>query len=148
MVNLKAIIYVKADGTVTHFGTPAEFEAWIIGRCPTQAFRNRYLNAKRLAVAGEQTLEQKYNLAKGQLENINLIFNTTARADQYLRILTNLKLFKENQIITLEMRPSKSYNIATFYGPEESKILKVKIGILRAEEAEPAIPISSISKSK
>jgi len=127
MVNIKGIVYIGNRLEITAFNSPGEFIAWQVGRRPDQLERDRFNNYYSVTCkVEEEHLENKYNLDKGALTGAMLIFRSALRAEKYLTYAEVTKTITDkDHIIIVEVRPSKHYNVATFYTGSNQFVLIV-----------------------
>jgi hypothetical protein len=116
MVNFKAIIYIHNNTDISHFPSMSQYRTWRLSRCSDEAEKtqlSQYYNIT--ARRGEQYLEEKYGLTPGTMGGIHHIFNTTARAENYLKDQGLLNAFSSNHFVVLETCPSRRYTAITIY---------------------------------
>jgi len=117
MVNIESVIYIDSNQEVHYFNTIGEYKQWRIDSCTDPAQKTRMRD--RYAIINwttERRLERMFNLEPNVARNIMHLFVNAAKAERYLSDVNFLNAIQqEDHFMVIELRPSKSYNVATVY---------------------------------
>ena len=116
MVNIKAILCITGREGVLHFRSVSQYRLWRLAQCADTAEKEElslYYNV--IAVRGEKYLEEKFNLDRGDMFGIHHIFNTTTRAENYLKDSVLLAALTSSPFVVLETNLDKNYVALSIY---------------------------------